>query len=483
MIDILTLPKAEEAIKQTYKTEKEWLKDRDKHRLVLHEIVAKSAFRKGRKIKWIHVSRDEWRTLIGYRKCKSILEHQVQAGVLEINHKYSCGFSVINGQRVKREGQQPFTKSYSIVKEYFHSPAKINEIEIKPRQNEIEKGNWEKVHHQLWDCLKEFTIVRPPERLLTMLHPSQTAILTEIQSGVWRMIRDDYGRVHTNFTTLSRNLRKHLLCRGTKLAFIDIANSQPLLLGVLLQKKIGRVDLTTGLPLTHTNTYNSKSNTHTNRENTLQGHNHYKWIHFDKSAHNRIGFTETEINETEKQIRLSVQLEDYLGWCQRGLFYEHLARLCKDLGIPIGGRTHFKTKVLATLYDDWNEVEYSLPILNVFRIYYSDLYSMMDEMKWFSYKDLPRDMQRTESDLVILRVCAELFRLYPDIPLLTLHDSIYTIPEYIDRVEEVFQQVFHSYNIYPTFSKGTYNEDKRTDCQRVSQKNGRGFWWLRGVCG
>ena len=55
-----------------------------------------------------------------------------------------------------------------------------------------------------------------------------------IRQGAWRIDVDDYGRVHTNITNLKRTLRKHLSVDGSRLVNCDVANSQPLFLGILM---------------------------------------------------------------------------------------------------------------------------------------------------------------------------------------------------------------------------------------------------------
>jgi len=44
-------------------------------------------------------------------------------------------------------------------------------------------------------------------------------------------------------------------------------------------------------------------------------------------------------------------------------------------------------------------------------------------------------LQRTEAYVMIDRVCKEFLELYPEAPLITLHDGLFTTEEYIDRLE------------------------------------------------
>lgn len=58
-----------------------------------------------------------------------------------------------------------------------------------------------------------------------------------IRQGDWRLDVDEYGRVHTNITNLKKTLRKHLSVDGRRLVNCDVANSQPLFLGILLMNR------------------------------------------------------------------------------------------------------------------------------------------------------------------------------------------------------------------------------------------------------
>ena len=52
-----------------------------------------------------------------------------------------------------------------------------------------------------------------------------------VQDGDFRLNPDAYGRVHTIFTRLPRELRDCLQLRGEPIVGIDLANAQPLLAG------------------------------------------------------------------------------------------------------------------------------------------------------------------------------------------------------------------------------------------------------------
>jgi hypothetical protein len=63
-------------------------------------------------------------------------------------------------------------------------------------------------------------------------------LMNLIQDKDFYLYLDAYGRVHTNLTNLKKIHRKHLKFKGESLIQVDIKNSQPLFLNVLLKKAV-----------------------------------------------------------------------------------------------------------------------------------------------------------------------------------------------------------------------------------------------------
>ena len=68
------------------------------------------------------------------------------------------------------------------------------------------------------------------------LHPAhQLAVEHLRQQELWFTV-DDFGRIHTNLTNLSKMLRQYLAVDGERLVNIDISESQPLFMGLVLAR-------------------------------------------------------------------------------------------------------------------------------------------------------------------------------------------------------------------------------------------------------
>ena len=65
----------------------------------------------------------------------------------------------------------------------------------------------------------------------------QSLIVDRIHRREHRYKVDDFGRVHNDITNMSRVLRPALRVRGQQLSHLDIVNSQPALLAVLIGQR------------------------------------------------------------------------------------------------------------------------------------------------------------------------------------------------------------------------------------------------------
>jgi hypothetical protein len=75
---------------------------------------------------------------------------------------------------------------------------------------------------------------------------------------------------------------------------------------------------------------------------------------------------------------------------------------------------------------------------------------MIRDLKRKDYTQLACEMQRTESRIVIHGVCADLMRAHPDVPLVTIHDSVMTTPGNVAAVKDAMREAFARVGIRPT---------------------------------
>ena len=208
---------------------------------------------------------------------------------------------------------------------------------------------------------------------------------------------DPYGRRHHNLTSYKRELKSGLYVPGLELVEVDVSNSQPFLL------------------------------------NTLLNHN-------------------------------STDAKEYLNLTSHGLFWKTF----KDDCIYTGDMEQFKK-------DTFHAVFYSHPrsqfqkdgipldnhstltgIRDVFKKQFPGVYNQIIGFKKSNYKNLAREMQRKESDLIIDTVCnhmrkeAEFF--------IPIHDSIICDIEASENVMYEIKSAFRlKYGIVPTLKLKNYD--------------------------
>jgi hypothetical protein len=71
-----------------------------------------------------------------------------------------------------------------------------------------------------------------------------------------------------------------------------------------------------------------------------------------------------------------------------------------------------------------------------------------------AFQELAREMQRRESRFMIRGVCGRLLKDHPEVPLLTIHDSVLTTPRHAEMVHDLMMQEFARLGVAPTIRCG-----------------------------
>ena len=230
---------------------------------------------------------------------------------------------------------------------------------------------------------------------------------------------DKFGhRLHTNFTNLSKDIRQFVKYDKQNLVSIDIRNSQPYFGIKLLNEKYPNL-LTTNNPETE----QSQPPTNTSVPIIL-------------------------VKSPEGLVPIDVQL--YTRLASGGKIYEYLeTEMRKAIGdsyftreyiFDLGKREVVKNEktprqmVKDVTYqvffskNSWSTPEKELfaklfpTVMKVFTSFKGNKHVAIDKR----HKMLAQQLQRLESYVMLDKVAKEISRLYPDIPLFTVHDSIVT---------------------------------------------------------
>ena len=242
---------------------------------------------------------------------------------------------------------------------------------------------------------------------------NETQLAVElIRRGEWRHDVDEYGRVHTNVTNLKKTLRRRLSVDGKRLANCDVANSQPLFLGIVLSKEVQKTSREAQMTKTG------------GREGEGKGKGQSRTLCC--TLFGNLG-----------------NLRQYLAVCERGEFYRRVgAHLDTDLDYDV-----LKQRVLAVLYDKpWHRNKVSQAMEACFPV----VMAALRAMKRDDYRRAAHLAQRTESGFTIGRCVGRLRRENPDLFITTIHDSIMTIAGAERIVRGIMREEFAQLGVHPT---------------------------------
>jgi hypothetical protein len=130
-------------------------------------------------------------------------------------------------------------------------------------------------------------------------------------------------------------------------------------------------------------------------------------------------------------------LERYIEVCLAGRVYERLAELT---GYP---REVVKNRWCAVVYGEpWKAVRTVTG--RAFASEWPGVWDMVRRVNGGDNATLARQLQTVESYLVVRRVCSRLVEVYPDAPLLTLHDSLVTDEAHVEAFQAVLVSEFNT---------------------------------------
>ena len=228
--------------------------------------------------------------------------------------------------------------------------------------------------------------------------------LTRLREGHIRCCSDEYGRVHTNVTSLKSEFRNLITIDGKRMFGIDIKNSQPLFLTIYLST------------LLSTNKYHHILS--------------YSLMIMESSFPDEVKrFTET---------------------VSSGRFYEFLQeRLYED-----ADRDTVKNKFMTFAFDE----DRPCAVRRIIREEFPLILQEIQRIKMTNYRNLARMLQREESSFVIDTVCKRLKKEFPEIPLITIHDSILTTEGNENVVRQVMEQEFGNLGVKASLKEEQYDK-------------------------
>jgi hypothetical protein len=228
-------------------------------------------------------------------------------------------------------------------------------------------------------------------------------------------------RFHSPITNLNSTYRKYITYNDLPLHSIDIKNSQPYLLKVLLNPDFylsQPVRLPFNIQMLNPDSKFSQAFINKIQKLLLQ-------FSRNKSKHSDIA-TFTNLVET-------------------GTLYEHLYNLLYHVAPTPAQRKEFKTNEFFTyLYSNLQNKNVK-PLRDIFITHFPSIHRLLTALKFQNYKLAPILLQRIEAYIVLDVIIPNLITQNPDIPLLTLHDSIISIEPNIDIIKSEMESTLLNY--------------------------------------
>ena len=272
---------------------------------------------------------------------------------------------------------------------------------------------------------------------------------------------DEYGRFHAPHTRLFTPLRQFLSTGGQCLMTKDIRNSQIVFFAKLLKESIYKTQLQGKQP------------------------NHGEislccLINNIEAVQQFISLTEKGLIYDHLLTRAKKDIPHYLQWKrdrneQKTVWQERFKewlveqpipntadewkaarkrfhRLVSLKSIQVQGKEFIRDDFKRALFADvfYGRPQVVTPLTRLFAGEFPQVYRFILAEKNQGYEELARKMQRAEAEFMLGTVCKRLFTHHPDVPVVTVHDSISTTPEHVALVERVILEEFARIGINPT---------------------------------
>ncbi|MBN9519344.1 hypothetical protein J0H58_12615 [bacterium] len=426
-------------------------------RYFLHRVVWGRVQRRLTLDQYVPVKFDYLRSVIPDRVVKPLKLALLDAGVVECDGQY------VEGEKALGYRLRPPHSAARIVRTRLSDGATADKVRAN-RRAEFKRIRLD-VHRHLLGQYRRLEIDLPlalhllegdPDFEVNKIPPQQIA------ERDWSFSVCRYGRVHTDLTRCPRAVRPALRVDGLPLIEIDVANSQPLFLALLLINHRRQGNKTFGyvtFPEKRTNPY-SKIDEIVSR--TI--------IHFSQREENtitplpplsittRMGCDEEEKclekpvlvardNDTDTSRAYQDILKQdeicFIQLCENGGLYEDFM---DRLELPV--RMWVKAQFFEVIYGDNRSRS---PLKADFAEVFPNVAEVVRVHKRKDHGFLPRLMQNIEANFVINTVCRRLMKELPEAPVLTIHDCVLTTPPYEDAIAGVMREEFARLGLHPTF--------------------------------
>ncbi len=256
-----------------------------------------------------------------------------------------------------------------------------------------------------------------------------------VQAFDHRFKVDRFNRAHTLVTSMPKPVRRKIVIDGKPTVEIDVSCCQPLLIGLYALRQANRNDwMLTG--------------TSTEKEEGKE---------IPSSALPPIMSAQLSNNKNQSSIisdsgliKYDSSLLEYIDVNASGYGYENIAEVTGMPYVTSEDRRKLKSNICHLIFGkkptqgrpyfkQWNKFCDKYPVVGC----------AVDLLRQDDYRNVAHTLQRFESKLMIDGVCGSLAIERPDVPLLTVHDSIITTVDHAELVKERIGEVWERYGRRP----------------------------------
>ena len=396
--------------------------DQDAARYLLHTIECERVFHHDAG-PFVPIKARYLQTIIGedYHRIRRRLE---DAKVIEVIHSYVVG----ERSKLYRLGERHRKTVHR--RTYLESPSIVKRLTRWRRQRyqDIRLP----VHKYLRHWLEKIDFGEPVLDQTAKSYRDDLFNCLRLKDKDFRFSTCAYGRVHTNVTNLSEYLRKYISINGQKLYELDIANSQPYFLALLILSHGNKVvPLPELVEFAQELSPNCVFSLETRPPQPTPLHYDMKMEYLYNNKALRKGLSLLTGLSQEGDV------EAYMDSVCDGTLYDSL---CGN--VP---RDQAKKQLFSAVF--FGDHKYRYQLEEDFKKHFPTVYRFIRGFKRKDYRHLAHALQRAESSFVIHRVCKRLMEQYPGIPILTVHDSILSPDP--ELVYKVILQEAHKYGLIP----------------------------------
>lgn len=400
----------------------------EKYCWLVHTIIDASSRRDLEKDEYVNLSSTLLGHYLGEALYTTVRDALIESKVIDWRDSYSKGNFSTSFRLTKKFADQkivlnPFDTPRA--KSYFTKFAKW----VRDRKAEVPKSpvyqqllkNAEEIEFDFGKALALLNATKP--QLTTDQYNRRLIAIQNFALGRrFYSVPGDTGRFFHSVANLPKEYRQFLSFEGKSLVNLDIRNSQPLLFVPLLKENWKSYIEFTDEIFERRNELNPKYGVESN------GH---------------IAFPEKLFKAERPTIKLPDDIQMYIDLTEKGEFYDEFIKYLKGKGIKkIPDRDIFKKDFFKRVFFSTQERSVTYRYEEWFYKWMPNVSKAVDWYKRNNYKALSIQLQKTEADIIINSICAELLQESPIPFFLTIHDSILCYPENATGISKIMMEKY-----------------------------------------